>query len=139
MGKFRNVKIAKIKIAQNQLNISDEAYRAMLNRITEKNSCAQMNDSELDAVLAEMKRLGFVPKKKTSVTSIRPSVDTAPLISKVNALLADSGRPEEYANAMAKHMFKKERIEWLDSRQLHKLVAALQIDANRRAKNDKAE
>lgn len=136
MGKFRNVKIAKIKIAQSQLSMSEDAYRAMLSRITNKDSCALMTDAQLDSVIAEMKRLGFVPKKASTVAPIRPRVDLAPLISKVNALLADSGRPAEYANAMAKHMFKKDRVEWLDARQLHSLVAALQIDANRRAKND---
>ena len=52
--KSRNALIAKIKIAQKELGMADEAYRAMLLRVTGKNSCAAMDTGELEAVLAEM-------------------------------------------------------------------------------------
>ena len=41
--KSRNGLIAKIKIAQKQLGMAEEAYRALLLRITGKNSCAVMD------------------------------------------------------------------------------------------------
>jgi len=34
---------------------------------------------------------------------------------------------------MAKRMFDVTRVEWLRDDQLHKLVSALQVDANRKA------
>jgi len=55
--KSRNGLIAKIKIAQKELAIAEEAYRAMLLRITGKNSCAVMDIGELERVADEMSRL----------------------------------------------------------------------------------
>ena len=60
--------------------------------------------------------------------------DIEAMCRKINALLLDSGRTWDYAHAMAKHMFDRERVQWLEPRQIHKLVAALQVDANRRKK-----
>ena len=57
--KSRNGLIAKIKIAQKELGMAEEAYRAMLLRITGKNSCAVMDIDELERVADEMRRFGF--------------------------------------------------------------------------------
>lgn len=69
----KNKKIAMIKIAQNQLNIDDETYRAILNRLTGKTSCKYMNFLELNRVLDEMIKKGFVvkPKNPTHSTPIK--------------------------------------------------------------------
>lgn len=57
--KSRNGLIAKIKIAQKELGMAEEAYRAMLLRITGKNSCVVMDIGELERVADEMRRFGF--------------------------------------------------------------------------------
>ena len=56
------------------------------------------------------------------------------MMDKVEALLADGGYHWNYAHAMAWRMFGREKVEYLDNDQLHKLVAALQIAANRKKK-----
>ncbi len=61
---FKRVKIAKIKIAQQQLNMADEDYRALLVRATGKNSSTTLSDEQLNMVLREMERLGFKPSKR---------------------------------------------------------------------------
>jgi len=58
------------------------------------------------------------------------------MLGKVEALLADAQRPWDYAHSMARHMFGVDRLEFLRGGQLHRLVAALQIDANRRAERE---
>lgn len=56
---LRNTKIAKIKVASKTLALEEESYRALLKRVTGKESCAAMTSSQLDLVLDEFKRLGF--------------------------------------------------------------------------------
>ena len=62
------------------------------------------------------------------------NVKDVPMLRKVEALLADAKRPWSYAHSMAKKMFHVNRLEWLNDHDLHKLVAALQADANRRSR-----
>lgn len=134
--KSRNGLIAKIKIAQKELGMAEEAYRAMLLRITGKNSCAVMDIGELERVVDEMRRFGFKPSTSTAREKHgRPHLrrtTAAAMMDKVEALLADGGYHWNYAHAMARRMFGREKVEYLDNDQLHKLVAALQIAANRR-------
>ena len=58
----RRAMVAKIKIAQKELDMDDDTYRAVLLRVTGKNSSTRLDAAELDAVLREMCRLGFVPR-----------------------------------------------------------------------------
>ena len=106
--------------------------------ITGKNSCAVMDIGELERVADEMRRFGFKPSTSTSTAREkhgRPHLrrtTAAAMMDKVEALLADGGYHWNYAHAMARRMFGCEKVEYLDNDQLHKLVAALQIAANRR-------
>ena len=137
--KSRNALIAKIKIAQKELGMADEAYRAMLLRVTGKNSCAAMDTGELEAVLAEMVRFGFAPKATAKDKYGKPHLRrtaATPLLGKIEALLADGGYHWNYAYAMARRMFGREKVEYLDNDQLRRLAAALQIAANRKQKGD---
>ena len=93
MSNFRGQKIAKIHVAQTQLNMDDDTYRLMLQRVTGKTSCTKLNDRQLDQVIAEMRRLGFIPKKSSNLAPIKPAKNDAPMLSKITALLADAGRP----------------------------------------------
>lgn len=126
--------IAKIKIAQKQMGMSDDAYRDMLVRLTGKNSCALMDIDELERVVAEMKTKGFTPTNKNYGQRPNRRQSADPMMRKIEALLADGGLHWNYAHAMAKRMFKVDRVEWLSDGNMHKLVAALQIAANRKKK-----
>lgn len=132
MKTSRNAMIAKIKIAQKELNMADDAYRAILMRVTGKNSCAKMTEAELDKVIVEMKRMGFQPRANQYGKRPNRRSDADSMMHKIEALLADGGLHWNYAHAMAKRMFKVDRVEWLSDGNMHKLVAALQIAANRK-------
>ena len=137
--KNRNALIAKIKIAQKELGMADEAYRAMLLRVAGKHSCTAMDTGELEAVLAEMVRFGFAPKPTAKDKYGKPHLRrtaAAPLLDKIEALLADGGYHWNYAHAMARRMFQRDKVEYLDNDQLRRLAAALQIAANRKQKGD---
>ena len=60
----RNADLAMIHIAKKDLAIEDDSYRALLLRITGKDSTANMDIGERSKVLAEFKRLGWKPKRK---------------------------------------------------------------------------
>jgi phage gp16-like protein len=55
----RNKALAKIHVAKKQLAMEEDSYRALLRRITGKDSAKALEIVELDAVLAEFRRLGF--------------------------------------------------------------------------------
>lgn len=126
--------IAKIKIAQSQLGMEDNVYRAMLARVCGKTSCTQMNLAELQAVAAEMKRMGF--KQTAPKKGIRPHLtqDRAALLNKLEALLTVGDKSWQYADGMAKRMFGKDLVRFLTPEQLYKLVQALQIHINKAKK-----
>lgn len=134
----RQRQLRDIHVAKKQLGMDDDTYRALLQRVTGKTSSADMSGAERQAVIAEMLNLGFeLPdseERRKNYPGRPANVDQVPLLRKVEALLADAGRPWAYAHAMAHHMFGITRVQWLRHNQLHSLVKALQIDANRRAK-----
>ncbi|WP_199742092.1 gp16 family protein [Vulcaniibacterium tengchongense] len=117
--------------------MDDDTYRALLVRLTGKASSADMTAQERNAVLAEFARLGFKVTERQArrrVFAGRPkSIKDVPMLQKVEALLADAKRPWSYAHGTARRMFSVARVEWLNHDQLHRLVAALEIDARRKS------
>lgn len=57
------------------------------------------------------------------------------LLKKIEALLAEAGRPWTYAHSMARRMFSIECVQWCKAHQLHKIVAALMYDAKRQGRD----
>ena len=132
MDNRRKKLIAKVKIAQQQLGMDDDTYRDLLEGAVGKRSAAKMNEKELTTVIEVMKSKGF-QDQSSGHEADKPDVTEAKkaLVSKIEALLADGNKPWRYAEAMAERMFNRKRIQWLNTDQLHRLVAALQINANR--------
>lgn len=130
---MRNGQIAKIHIAKAQLGLDDDEYRALLGRVAGVSSAKDLNPRQMGAVLAAFEKLGWQPKAPAKQGRKRPNVKTTKqlLLGKIEAQLADAGRPWAYADAMALRICKVERLEWCDEVQLQKIVAALNYDANR--------
>lgn len=55
--------IRLVHVAKRELKLSDENYRALLTRETKKDSCAEMNEAELDRVLKCLRGNGFRVKR----------------------------------------------------------------------------
>lgn len=128
----RTVNLAKIHIAKSQLGMDDDTYRALLARVAGVRSAKDLGPRQVAAVMAEFQRLGWQPQsKRPGRARPNPAARRQTVLSKVEALLADAGRPWEYADSMAKHMFKVERVEWLTDSQLYRLMQALILDAGR--------
>lgn len=128
--------IGAIKAGQAFLGWDDATYRATLNRLTGKTSATRCSLEELQTVKEYMHTSGF--PRQSRKHGRRPSVPKTRegMLSKVEAQLADAGRPWSYAEGMAKRMFKRERVDWLTTEELTKLMQALAYDAKRRAKRE---
>ncbi|WP_124339807.1 gp16 family protein [Pseudomonas chlororaphis] len=135
----RNLDLSKIHIAKKDLGLDDDTYRALLVRVAGVRSAKDLAPKQIGQVLAEFTRLGWQPSKVKAKgrKAPAPAPDRAKLIAKVEAFLAEAQRPWEYADGMAKRMFKVERAEWLDPAQLHKMVAALTYDARRNGRPER--
>ncbi|WP_159460384.1 regulatory protein GemA [Tistlia consotensis] len=57
-----------MQIARRQLALDDGTYRALLKRVTGKESSTELSIAELDQVLAEFARLGWTPKPRSAAT-----------------------------------------------------------------------
>ncbi|UAN47024.1 regulatory protein GemA [Serratia sp. JSRIV001] len=129
--------IKVIHTGKKALGWDDETYRAVLYRIAGRTSSTLCTEAQLERVIAHMRESGFTPVSSKR-HGRRPSVASSHkgLLSKVEALLADAGRPWSYAVSMAKHMFNRERVDWLTTDELTRLMQALVIDAKRRGKHE---
>ena len=130
----RRAMIAKIKIAQKELGMDDDTYRAVLMRAAGKNSCTQMGDGQLEAVLREMQRLGFVPRQSAYVRPPLHLADHGGLIRKIGALLAQAGKTWAYADGIARQMFGAASVQVCDAEQIRKVLAALNVHIRRERK-----
>lgn len=125
--------LAAIHVAKKQLGLDDETYRLMLWSVARVRSAADLDHAGRQAVLDHLRARGFRPGRAGRP---RPAPDRAGLVGKIRALLIAGGhRPDAYADAMARRMFGVARYEWLRADQLHRLVAALEIDRRRRVRD----
>ncbi len=120
--------LAKIHIAKKQLGLDETAYREMLSGIAGVESAADLDCPGRRRVIAHLKSCGFQPMHKSARASGMhrpPAKEKAPMISKIHAILIELSLPWSYADAMARKMFRVDRLRWLHTEQLHKLTAAL--------------
>ncbi|NII74231.1 phage gp16-like protein [Dyella sp. SG562] len=125
-------------IANKQLRLDRETYVGLLQRIGGVSSSADLDERGRVRVLKELRRLtGEGDRQMANAVAMPDAPQTvrdeiASMVSKVAAILAEIDKPWSYAHGTARRMFKVQRVEWLRADQLHRLVAALQISANRR-------
>jgi phage gp16-like protein len=134
---LRKSELAQIHIAKVQLGLDDDAYRAILTQVTGKTSSKDLTWQGRKALLDHFKKIGFKVKSKPAGRT-KPVVvkDRAALISKIEAQLAEAGRPWAYADGMAKRICKVDKIDWCEPGQLTKIIAALSYDAKRHGRNE---
>lgn len=133
----RKARLAAIHLGKKALNLDDDTYRDLLEAATGVRSAADLNNDGLVTVLKRMEVLGFSQKPKQDFGK-KPSVKLSKqaLVGKIEALLADAGRSWAYAEGCARNMFGKEKLEFCTDDELWRIVAALEKDKKRRAKNN---
>lgn len=129
--------IQKIHIGKNALKMDRNAYVQFLLETVDKHSCTVMSDAELMQVLQAMKAKGFKPTtnkhgKRPTASQYNPSRQQ--LLNKIEAFLAESKKPWNYAHAICKKSFGIERLQWCTDAQLYKIVQMLAVMAHRHGK-----
>lgn len=128
--------LAKVHVAKKDLGLDDETYRSVMERVTGRRSAGDCAVHELVRVVAEFRRLGWSPTGKKVVggkggKSGRPSHGKAALMGKITALLAEGQRPDAYAEAIARRMYKRDKLEFCTPKELQGVITALSKDAKR--------
>jgi len=131
---YRKAELAKIHIAKKALALDDDTYRDILKNVCKVDSASKLDSQGRFQLLKHFESLGWKKTRPKYGRKPRVNGDKTALMGKLEALLADSRLPWSYADSMAKRMFKVDKVAWLDAKQLHKSVAALQINANRQQK-----
>lgn len=129
----RTRELAQIHLGAKELQMDDDAYRAMLWSVARVRSAKDLDAGGRERVISHLKALGFRPKRKGRST---PAKSRRRLIQKIKAQLTAAEYPDAYADGMARKMFGVERYEWCNADQLHKLVSALTYDAQRRGRTE---
>jgi len=124
----RNNDLAKIHIAKKALGLDDDTYREMLINVAGTTSSAQLDKDGRDKILEHLKQRGYKFHHKSAKASgmHQPaSPDRAPLLSLIEALLASLEKPWSYADSIAHHVFKIEKVRWLKPEQLKVIMSLL--------------
>ena len=142
----RRAMLAKVHLARKELGLAEADYRAVLYRVTQHESAGALSDAQLEAVIAEFKRLGWQQKSR-SVPSVgsgsripgataRPA--DHPAARKARSLwisLAQLGvvrnSSEAALEAFARRQLGVDRLQWADQGQVYKLTEALKAMAER--------
>ncbi|MFN1150271.1 gp16 family protein [Serratia liquefaciens] len=111
-----------VHTGKNRLGWDDETYRAALARETGKRSAKDCTEAELERMVRYLRAQGFVPVP----------VGRKGMLSKIEALLAEGGRPWSYLEGVVERMLgEKKPVEWLNDDQVRKLMQMLIVDAKR--------
>lgn len=130
MADTRARELGMIHVAKKQLRLDDDVYRAMLWSVARVHSAADLDAAGRERVIKHLKSRGF--KATGGKRRPRPPADRADLVAKIRAQLIEEGRPDTYADGMARRMFGVEQFQWCDPDQLRRIVAALVYDQKRR-------
>ncbi|UFQ97008.1 gp16 family protein [Pseudomonas wenzhouensis] len=133
--------LSKIHIAKGQLGMDDDSYRALLRRVAGVESAKDLNTRQVGRLMVELERLGFKPQPSSKAKG-KPhnAQQLGPRIDKIEAQLADMRLPWAYADALARQMFKVEKVAWLKkAEQLDALIAALHVEQEKRQLLDQVE
>lgn len=122
--------IIKIHVARRELALDDNTYRALLNRVTGKDSAKTLTAPERAQVLREFERLGWKPKKARRKPKAEDwRTPRIRLIFRLWYWLYDNGAtksrtPESLLKFCQQHI-DAEKLEWATSKELNDCVEAL--------------
>ncbi len=119
----RNPKLARVHIARKELALTEDSYRSVLARITGHESAGDCTDAQLDAVLAEFKRLGWTPKVKRPTSSVPHVRKIYAQWTAMKPLLRNAS--DAALRSFVERQTGKSSPEWLDAAQANMVIEAL--------------
>lgn len=154
----RRRELARIHILAGEVGLDEGAYRDMLWTVARVRSAAELDEYGRRRVIEHLQsRLpwpdnGPRPRSIGEIAGLRLALRAAerrakgipatleqrPMLKKIGAQLADARRPWKYRQALAQRIAHKDRLELCSDAELRKIVAALAIDQQRRARRAEA-
>lgn len=130
----RQAELAKIHIAKKELGLSEGDYRAMLFEIGGQESSGDLDRAGRRRILDHLRSLGWQTKGKgrkrpSNINAGRNSRGAQ--LTKIEALLTVGKLPWGYADALALRICKVDRVEFVPSSELYKIITALRKQAKR--------
>lgn len=139
----RQKALAKIHIAKKDMRLDEETYRSIILRVTNDriNSAGSLTALEMNALLAEFKRLGWKPALPKQSGKKAANGDWRSkriwLINKLWGELGEAGvltdPSTEALHTFCKNRMKAETLEWSSSAELNTIVDALKAWQRREA------
>ena len=139
--KYRNGRIGwpeikLVHVAIGQLGMSDPEYRRLLTEVAGVTTSKNLTHDQRDELVRRFQSLGFVMttnlhKQKTWKAKPAASICKDDLLRKIAAILGDIGLEWNYANGIARRMWKVDSCSWCLPEQLHSIVAALEYKRNK--------
>jgi phage gp16-like protein len=122
-----NQQKALIHVARGQLHLADEDYRALLLRVAQVHSSADLDEPRFEAVMAEFERLGF-RHVRSQTPGRRPGKATPAQLGRIRSLWkAYSGEDDEtQLNRWLAKKFHLSHIRFLEDWRAGKVVAILE-------------
>lgn len=131
----RTRQLARIHCLKRDIGMTDEQYEAVLWTIARVDSAKDL-DAHGRAQVIQQLQTRLKATRKAGYPGRPHNADTRPRIQKIEALIADAGRPWAYADTLAKRIAKKDRITFCSWDDLGKIIAALEYDAKRRQRRE---
>lgn len=120
----RKTELARIHATMAELGMDDETYRDMLEQVVGVRSASKLDRAGRAKVLDRLRALGAKGTPKGRPHNM-DSAERGPLLSKVEALLADQKLSWAYGDAIARQMYRRDRLTFCDTDQLRAVVVAL--------------
>ena len=140
----RRADLAKIHIAKKDLGLSDSDYRTMLRSVAGVESSSHLDANGRKTVLQHLEKCGFKPYKapaknparKRNPRAGRPANMDGPdaraaRLGKIEALLTVGARPWAYADELARRICGIDKVAWVPTHALYKIITALRKQAQR--------
>jgi phage gp16-like protein len=131
----RHALLKKIHWGRKVFRIDEDDYRALLKRITGKDSAGKCSADELDAVVAEYRRMGLRfsgrPEGKTRRAGHPVAKKARAMWISLYELGAIEDASEPALEAFGKRQLGVDRLQWADQSQGARLIEALKAIAAR--------
>jgi len=131
-----------IHVAKKRLDMDDESYRALLQRVSGVRSSKQLDAIDFDNVMREFDRLGFKSDFSKANFGVRPGMATAKQIAYIRQLWSDFTDETGTDLGLGKWLqrqFGVSAIRFLDSETARKAIGGLSNMVQRRKASTKAE
>lgn len=118
--------LAAIHASAKRLGLTEDERRDIIFALTQHRSCAELDYTQLQRVRAHFEaRLPARSRSHPGKPRRMDHPDTGPMMTKIEALLADQGLPWSYAHSIAKRMHRVDRLEFCHLDQLSAVMVAL--------------